>query len=131
MHNPIFCTLSLASLGVLCGCEVESRQCPLIYFEPPPLRVVVRDGETSIAICDAKVELLVEGAASPTPLSAATDNSGACHYAARQTAPSQSASVTVEREGYDRATANVVPNTYNECGDARNPGTTVTLTPAK
>lgn len=131
MHKPIFCSLVLGLLSVVPGCETQT--CTQIAYEPPRLRVFVRDAETSAAICDAKVEVSIDGNATPDPLRPVQNGSGDCRYEpiGASDALAKPATVTVTHVGYGTATAAVVRNRTTECGNVFNDGTTVKVTAVK
>lgn len=131
MQKPISCSLVLGLLAVLPGCETQT--CTHIAYDPPRLRVFVRDAKTSAAICDAKVEVSIHGTATPGTLQPVQDGSGDCRYepVKGSDALAKPATVTVTHGGYETATAGVVPNRTTECGDVLNDGTTVKVTAMK
>ncbi len=99
----------------------------------PQLDVFVRDAVTSAEICDATVELRVDGVDAPARLVISKDTSGACSYVTTGPTytPARSAAIAVGRDGYESATTTVPPTPADECGYRRSAQATVALTLTK
>ncbi len=112
-----------------CFPEDDGTACATSPIPPPAVGVTVRDAETSVAICDATVALLVEGRADPVKLAPFTRGQGECSYSGE--VPRTLTVLTVDRAGYERATTKVAATAPDVCGYSPPLLVTVELLPVK